>query len=84
MVATKRHGRLGQHNRKHQRRTTMPCSIQRSNTLHLRGYTVRKFHRMIDESINLGDAISDIDEPVNSVVNAGKHWELDSSNLTFI
>ena len=44
------------------------------------------FHRMIDESINLDEPISDIGVLVNSVTNAGENWELDidSSNGTFI
>ena len=36
-----------------------------------RGYTVSKFHRIIDESINLDEPISDIDVLVNSMTNAG-------------
>ena len=49
-----------------------------------RGYTVSKFHRMINESINLDEPILDIDVLVNSMTNAGKNWELDidSSNRT--
>ena len=34
-----------------------------------RGHTVSNFHRMIDESINLDEPISDIDVLVNSVTN---------------
>ena len=51
-----------------------------------RGYTVSHFHRMIDESINLGEPISDIDVLVNSVTNADENRELDidSSTWTFI
>ena len=37
-----------------------------------RGYTVSKFHRMIDESINLEEPISDIDMLVNSMTNKKK------------
>ena len=51
-----------------------------------RGHTVSNFNRMIDESINLDEPISDIDVLVNSVTNAGENWELyiGSSNWTFI
>ena len=50
------------------------------------GHTVSNFHRMIDESINLDEPISDIHVLVNSVTNAGENWELDidSSNWTII
>ena len=37
-----------------------------------RGYTVSKFHRIIDENINLDEPMSYIDVPVNSVTNAGE------------
>ena len=51
-----------------------------------RRYTVSKYHRIIDESINLDELISDIDVLVNSVTNADENLELeiDSSNWTFI
>ena len=51
-----------------------------------RAPTVSNFHRMIDESINLDEPISDIDVLLNSVSNTGENWELDinSSNWTFI
>ena len=36
-----------------------------------RGYTVSKFHHIIDEGINLDEPISETGVHVNSVINAG-------------
>ena len=47
------------------------------------GETVSHFHRMIDESINLHEPISDIHVLVNSVTNAGENWELDIDSSTW-
>ena len=46
------------------------------------GHTFSHSHRMIDESINLDEPISDIRVLVNSVTNAGENRELDIDSST--
>ena len=39
-----------------------------------RRYTVSEVHRVMDESVDLDEAVSDIDVQVNIVTNVGDNW----------
>ena len=39
-----------------------------------RRYTVSEVHRMMDESVDLDEALSDIDVQVNIATNMGDNW----------